>query len=237
MQREASNPIRTTEWEDIQYQFGNRVGKYETHEAEILLQKAAQNELNRGLEAYNPEKEKRSERDARQEDAPDAQPGPAPVVDSDDDDDYLTVLRQKRMAEMKKKMQEDCFGVLRAVPGSDYVKEVTEASAHHWVVAVLGQPGHSDCEALLTAMRTVAQKCKGVKFVSMLYSEALDASFPTSHLPCVLLYHQKKLQKQLTGPEHWKERRDISVRQIERVLRQYGAIPVVDASEESGDEA
>lgn len=237
MQREADNPIRTTEWEDIQYEFGNRVGKYETHEAEILQQKAAKSQLNKNLVAYDPEKEKQKDREERTVDKSESVGGShEEAPDSDDDDFFLAKMRQQRLDELKKRMQDERFGVLRSIPGSEYVKEITEDSARCWVVAILVQPGHSDCEALLTVMRTVAQRQKSIKFVSMLYTEAIDKSFPQTLLPCVLLYHEKKLQQQLTGAEHWRKRREVSVRYTEHVLKRFGVPVTVESSEEEVEE-
>lgn len=234
MQRTADNPIQTTDWEDVQYQFGNRVGKYETHEAEILMQKEAQLHLNNGLESYNPEKEKEKEKAGRQAEEEEPTEGKG-EDDSDEELDDLEKLRQKRMLELKQKMADDRFGVLKAIPGKDYVKEVTVGSEKNWVVALLVQPGHSDCEALLTAMRTVALKHRFVKFVSMIYTEAVDMSFPLTHLPCVVMYHEGKLQHQLTGGEPWKERRDISVAHVERVLLQKHVLPPQSSDDDDSD--
>lgn len=243
MQRTADNPnhLHTTEWEDIQYQFGNRVGKYETHEEEILMRKAEQTapELNKHLEAYDPEEEKRKDQEERAKDPEGtldrdgSGDNGAPPIDSDDEEDYLEKLRRKRREELQKQLADNRFGVLRSIPGSAYVKEVTEDSANCWVVALLIQPGQSDCEALRTAMSNVAQRFKFVKFVSMLFTDALGNAFPVHHLPCVLLYRHMKLQHQLTGPETWKDRREVNVAQVERVLRQYGVLPAEESEEDS----
>lgn len=239
MQRTAENPhhLHTTEWEDIQYQFGNRVGKYETHEEEILFRKAAQapEYLNRNLKAYNPEEEKKIDQSLRQTDTETPKSQPVDQESEEDENDMLLRIRAQRLEELKQKVSVNRFGVLRSIPGSDYVKEVTEASVESWVVALLVQPGASECEALLTAMRTVAQRNKFVKFVSMVFTEAVNGSFPVHHLPCVLLYHQGKLQQQLTGPDPWKTRRETNVEKVEKTLRQYGVLPTVETSGDDDD--
>lgn len=267
MQRTAENPhhLHTTEWEDIQYQFGNRVGKYETHEEEILWRKAAQDPAaqSRDLAVYDPEKEKRRDFRLRNTEQSSDTSMEEREISSDDDkinsdvqvngglkekdilvsdnteeeDEYsiLEKIRQKRLLQLKQDVLEMPLnaGSLRCIPGSAYVKEVTEDSARFWVVAMLIQPGESNCEALLSAMRTVAQRQRGVKFVSMVYTEVVGVTFPHQHLPCVLLYKHGKLQHQLTGPEHWKIHREVNCNQIEKTLRYYGVLsPALDEEQE-----
>lgn len=226
MERSADNRIRTTEWEDVQYKYGNRVGKYETHELEILAQKMADKNQNTCLVAYDPHAERVADKLERggyeveeggTEDA-------AAIDDSDDDDDALAAIRKRRMAELQRQKANERFGVLRHVAGADYVTEVTEASAACWVVAVLIRPGHSDCEALLTVLRTVAQRHRTIKFVSMISTDAIP-NFPDRHLPCVLLYHNKELKKQVTNLEEWMEKKQLNVGTAERLLSRYGVLP------------
>lgn len=266
MQRTAENPhhLHTTEWEDIQYQFGNRVGKYETHEEEILQRKAANDPSaqNRHLKTYNIQKEKkeffRTQRgDKCSENSEDTEvssdeeeprrgeekcldckansiSSSENIADDDTEDAILEKIKMQRLKELKKSfsMMPSGGGTLRSIPGSDYIKEVTEDSARFWVVAILVQPGESNCEALLSAMRTVAQRQKLVKFVSMLYTQVVDASFPVHHLPCVLLYKDGRMQQQLSGPELWIVRREMDCAHIEKVLRHYGVLGQNEDDEE-----
>ncbi|KAK7195776.1 phosducin [Novymonas esmeraldas] len=230
MERTADQRIRTTEWEDVQYRYGNRVGKYETHELEILAQKIADKHQNTCLTAYDPHTERVADKlerggyecaEGREAD------GTAAIVDSDDEDDALSVLRRRRLAELQRQSAMERFGVLRHIPGSDYVAEVTEASATCWVVGVLVKPGNSDCEALLTVLRTVAQRRRTVKFVSMISTEAIP-NFPDRHLPCVLLYRDKELRRQVTGLAEWQNQRQLDVSTAERVLLRHGVLPRTD---------
>lgn len=226
MERSADNRIRTTEWEDVQYKYGNRVGKYETHELEILAQKIADKNQDTCLVAYDPKAEKVADKLERggYEAAEDAAQDTAAIADSDDEDDALAAFRRRRMAELQRQKASECFGVLRHVAGADYVTEVTEASATCWVVAVLIKPGHSDCEALLTVLRTVAQRHRAIKFVSMISTDAIP-NFPDRHLPCVLLYNNKELKKQVTNLDEWMEKKQLNVGTAEHLLSRYGVLP------------
>ncbi|KPI84340.1 hypothetical protein ABL78_6595 [Leptomonas seymouri] len=232
MERTADGRIRTTEWEDVQYKYGNRVGKYETHELEILAQKIADKEQNTCLVAYDPHAEKvaakleRGGYDCKKEDEKDT----SAIADSDDDDDALAAIRKRRLLELQRLKATECFGALRHIAGTDYVAEVTEASSTCWVVAVLIKPGHSDCEALLTVLRTVAQRHRAVKYVSMISTDAI-ANFPDRHLPCVLLYHNKELKKQVTNLDEWTQKRQLNVGTVEHLLSRYGVLPRSDDDE------
>lgn len=239
MERSADNRVRTTEWEDVQYRYGNRVGKYETHELEILAQKIADKNQNTCLTVYDPQAEKvaaKLERGGYEceeaEGQEDAGEDTGAIADSDDDDDALAAIRRRRLMELQRQQAMERFGVLRHIPGADYVAEVTETSASCWVVGVLVKPGNSDCEALLSVLRTVAQRRRTVKFVSMISTEAIP-NFPDRHLPCVLLYKDKELKKQLTGLADWQSQKQLSVATVEGVLHRYAVLP---RSNEVGDD-
>ncbi|KAG5500659.1 hypothetical protein JIQ42_04678 [Leishmania sp. Namibia] len=242
MERTADQRIRTTEWEDIQYRFGNRVGKYATHEREILAQSIADKNQNACLTSYNPHAEKvkaKLERGGYECHEKCEGDDTEIIVESDDEDDALAAIRQRRLMELQRQRAIERFGVLRHIPGADYVAEVTEASSTCWVVAVLMKPGHSDCEALLTVLRTVAQRRRSVKFVSMISTEAIP-KFPDGHLPCVLLYRDQELKKQMTGLTVWQAQRQLNVTTVEQVLSRNGVLPriqdgVGDGTGESDD--
>ncbi|RNF19698.1 uncharacterized protein Tco025E_04000 [Trypanosoma conorhini] len=245
-ERTADQRIRTTEWEDIQYRHGNRVGKYATNELEILAQKIADKNVDTCLKAYDPNEERVRDKMERggydaelQLDVPNTEGNEAvdTIIDDDDDDEALLAFRRKRLAELQKEQEAQRFGVLRHVSGSDYMAEVTEASAAHWVVALLIKPGHSDCETLLSVMRVVAQRRRSVKFLSMISTEAIK-NFPERHLPCVLLYNKKRLQQQLTELTPWRAKNKLlSVDSVERALHRYGVLAgeEFDAEEEEED--
>ncbi|EAN79456.1 Phosducin, putative [Trypanosoma equiperdum] len=240
VERTADQRIRTTEWEEVQYKFGNRVGKYATNEVELLAQKIADNNLNAPLKAYDPHEEKvmdKVERGGYDTGRAEEEGGPA-FDDAlpDDDDEALAAFRRKRLAELQRQKEVERFGVLRHVSGADYMTEVTEASSTNWVVAVLIKPGHDNCEALLSVMRVAAQRHRDVKFLSMVSTEAIK-NFPDRHLPCVLLYRDKKLENQLTEVASWKGKQNrLSLESVERVLHRYGVIRNTDYDHDDDDD-
>ncbi|GET88860.1 hypothetical protein, conserved [Leishmania tarentolae] len=233
MERTADQRIHTTEWEDVQYRYGNRVGKYQTHELEILAQQLADRNQNTCLNAYDPHAEKvaaKLERGGYEHDEDGEEEGRSCIVNSDDEDEALAAIRRRRLMELQRQKAMERFGVLRHIPGADYVQEVTEASSMSWVVAALIKPGHSNCEALLTVLRTVAQRHRSVKIVSMIYTEAIQ-NFPEGLLPCVLLYKDKELRKQITGLGDWQAQKKLSVASVEQILSRNGALPPIEEDE------
>lgn len=127
------------------------------------------------------------------------------------------------MAELQKQSQTHVFGVVTHVPGSDYIKEVTEGSEKSWVVAILTMLGNDDAENLITIMRQAASRNRDVRFVSMIAQEAIP-NFPAKHVPCVLLYKEGTMQQQLTGLEPWQERKEVTLASVERNLQSFGVI-------------
>jgi hypothetical protein len=237
VERTADGRIRTTEWEDIQYKHGNKVGQYETREMEILAQRIVASNPNLQLQAYDPVAEKvQDKRDRGGYDGPDpTDPDSAGAGEAcdDDDDDVLAAYRQRRLAELQRQEQTHVFGAVKAISGSDYVREITEASSSCWVVGVMMADGHADCDLLLNVLAKVAQRNRDVKFVSLVAKQAVP-NFPDKHLPCVLLYHKGDMKAQLTGPEHWMEgkNKNITVSSVERKLQGHRVI----AREEYGEE-
>ena len=230
MERQANGRIRTTEWEDIQYKHGNKVGKYQTHELELLAQKLADANPNIQLQAYDANEER--VRDKLERGGYDAEnPQSLDDVQSDEDDDALAAFRRKRMMELKQQQATHVFGVVRHINGADYVAEITEGSANCWVVGAMIETGHEDCEALLQILRQVASRHRDVKFVSLLAKEAV-AKLPAKMLPCVVFYYKGTLMKQLTELTAWKQGKELSIESVERCLGRAG---VLQLDEEDND--
>lgn len=252
VERTADQRIRTTEWEDIQYKHGNKVGRYREQELEILAQKIGDANPNVNLRAYNPEEERiRAKMERAGFDAdPDEQVRRAQAEDlaggddeddffGDDDDDALAAFRAKRMNEIQKQAEKACFGRLIQISGTDYVKEITEASSSCWVIAVLMKLGHEECDALIEVFSKVARREREIKFVSVLAKEAIP-NFPAKHLPCVLFYHNGAMVKQTTGMEPWTEDGKLATltpQTVDAQLRRSGVLRSEDDDDEIADEA
>lgn len=237
MERTADGRIRTTEWEDIQYKHGNKVGKYQTHEMQLLAQRIADANPNIQLKSYDATEEK--VRDKLQRGGYDVDPEEVKDIhdigSDDDDDDALAAFRQRRMAEIQQIQQTHVFGVVRHIPGSDYVKEITESSENCWVVGIMTSQGLEDCDVLLKVMSQVASRHRDVKFVSLYAKEAV-AKLPDRLLPCVVLYHKGALVCQMTQLDQWKDGKTVTVDSVERLLGRYGTIQREDEEESMTDD-
>jgi hypothetical protein len=250
----ADQFIRTTEWEDIQYKHGNKVGRYATHELEIMAQNIARRHEDTTLEAYDPNRERVADkldrggyedearvrhqlatRDGNASDSDDSGPG------LDDDDDALTRFRERRLQAMREQQERNVFGALRSISGASYIAEITEASAQHWVVAAMVEPGHPGCEALISVFSELSRKHRDTKFVACLVREAIP-NFPPKHLPCVVIYHSGAMQHQTTGMEPWVPVAQLgkpgampTAGSVERKLRQFEVLPP-NEDDSDGDE-
>ncbi len=79
-ERTADHRIRTTEWEEIQYKHGNKIGQYEHRELEIVAQKLADRHADAPLVTHDAVRERARERQERNYVS-------ARNDDDDDDDD------------------------------------------------------------------------------------------------------------------------------------------------------
>ena len=204
VERTADAKIRTTEWEDIQYKHGNRVGQYRDKEHIILAQKLVEAHQNGHLQAYDPVAEKVQDKDERG--GYDKDPDAAAADDSegsDAEDDFLAQYRAQRKAKLVEQVSANKLGRLRKIPGATYVAEVTEASANKtWVLAALIAEGKEECDRLLRNFDQVAALHPAVKFVYMVAKEAV-AKFPDKQAPVTLIYCDGALVGQVAGIEGW----------------------------------
>ena len=184
-------PIQTTEWSDIQYKFGNKVGKYADPEMEQkILEQRLKKIVEDTVDNYNANDYKTLEQIDEE------------LEDAYDDDRELERLRQQRIAEMNATATKSTFGRVRKIEKVDYVAEVTNAGEGIPVVLLLMQPGHSDCARLKRSFDECACKYSDTKFLEIMSTECIPG-FPEKQLPCVIIYKNGNLVKQLTGLNPW----------------------------------
>jgi hypothetical protein len=123
----------------------------------------------------------------------------------DDDDEFLQEYRRKRLEELDAAVKKTdsqvkiANGTYDMIRGSDFVKEVTEASEQVWVVCHLRKDSVPDCGILDACLEVLAERYKGVtKFVKIVSTDCIPG-YPDAHLPTMLLYHGKKCVKTLVG--------------------------------------
>eukprot|EP01059_Diplonema_ambulator_P016811 TRINITY_DN28790_c0_g1_i1.p1 TRINITY_DN28790_c0_g1~~TRINITY_DN28790_c0_g1_i1.p1 ORF type:complete len:261 (+),score=91.24 TRINITY_DN28790_c0_g1_i1:55-837(+) len=212
--RTATNEIVTTEWEDIQYKFGNKVGKYATQEEEIQRQKM-KDMIEQAIDEYDPLENRNMDElnEMLEEDGL-----------ADEDEDAIQKYRRLRRQEMLEQQKGQRFDGIRHITKQEYVSEVSKAAEGVWVVCMLIEEGHVGCMQLMKAMADVAERNQTVKFVSIKSTDAVQ-NFPKGNLPCVLIYHSSELMKQLVGLQAWTEQgRNPSVESVEETLRIAGPL-------------
>eukprot|EP01062_Namystynia_karyoxenos_P069270 TRINITY_DN64798_c0_g1_i1.p1 TRINITY_DN64798_c0_g1~~TRINITY_DN64798_c0_g1_i1.p1 ORF type:complete len:287 (+),score=128.17 TRINITY_DN64798_c0_g1_i1:87-863(+) len=224
--RTASNDIVTTEWEDVQYKFGNKVGKYATQEEEIKQQKLMKSLVDDIIENYDP----LEHRTAEELDQMLEEDGRA-----DDDEDAVIRYRRQRRQEMLEQQRGQRHGSVRHITKPEYVNEVSKAGEGVWVVVVLVEEGHEQSDALRRACTEAAERNPTVKFVTIRSTDAIE-NFPRKHLPTVLLYINGEMRKQIVGSEAWGGLHP-SAEQVEGALRRFGPLADTRAAhkEESDD--
>jgi hypothetical protein len=184
-------PIETTDWADVQYKFGNKVGKYADPAMEQqILEQRLKKIVEDAVTNYDPNDHKTLEQIEEE------------LEDSYDDDGELERLRQKRIAELKHSAAVPTYGRLRRIERADYVADVTNAGPGVPVVLLLLNSGHAGCQRLRAALEACAARFPRTKFLEITSTECIP-DFPDKQLPCVILYRDGSLLKQLTGLNPW----------------------------------
>lgn len=242
-ERTADNRIRTTEWEEIQYKHGNKVGQYERREMEIVAQKLADRHIDAPLETHDRVREAMRDREQRGHDGAEDlydedKHMAAEILDGEEDEDEIIMRhRRARMKALEEAQAQNRFGRIRAIKGHSYISEITEASANAFVVAALVEDNHEGCLDLLHVLEHLAAKYAHIKFVCCKSTEAIP-NFPQKHLPCVVVYSGGALQHQVTSMDPWCRTgsKKPSVETVEAALRKMGVLPPLDDEEEDNEE-
>jgi len=123
----------------------------------------------------------------------------------DEEDEFLQEYRRKRLEELDAAIKKTdprvkvANGTYDMIRGSDFVKEVTEASEKVWVVCHLRKDTVPDCGILDACLEALAERYKGVtKFVKIVSTDCIPG-YPDAHLPTMLLYQGKKCVKTIVG--------------------------------------
>lgn len=223
--RTANNDLVTSEWEDVQYKFGNKTGKYATHEAELKQQKAMKALVEDFVADYNPlehrtveELDKMLEEDAL----------------GDEDEDAIVRYREQRRQEMLERQRGQRHVGVRRIAKSEYISEVNRAGEGVWVVLLLIEEGHADCDALLRGCTEAAERNPRIKFLTIKSTDAIE-NFPRAELPKVLLYFEEKMHRQVDGMMPWGSKTP-SCEDIEEALRRLGPLRGEKKAAASDDE-
>ncbi|BBH04415.1 Cwf15 / Cwc15 cell cycle control family protein [Prunus dulcis] len=84
------------------------------------------------------------------------------------------------------------------ITGSDFVREVSQAPADVWVVAVLYKEGIAECGVLMQCLEDLATKYPATKFVKIISTDCIP-NYPDRNVPTVLVYNNGAVKANYVG--------------------------------------
>nr|XP_015200898.1 PREDICTED: phosducin-like protein 2 isoform X1 [Lepisosteus oculatus] len=142
---------------------------------------------------------------------------------SEEDQRALESYRRRRLAEWRARAGGRRFGQLREIQGDQYVREVTAAGEHLWVVLHLYRPGIPVCTRLNHHLGRLAQRFPETKFLRIMADSCIP-NYPDRHLPTVFLYRTGRIHASLIG-EAQCGGRNMLEEDLEWILAAVGAVP------------
>jgi len=215
----------TTEWEDVQYKFGNKVGKYATEagEREVLEAKLEAIAQDHFVELPDPLSLKTTEELEHH------------LEDHDEDAAALAEIRNRRLQALKQTVATGLFGSLKHITREEYIDEVTNAGQGVCVVLLLLEDGHEGCSKMVSILKQLAQHFPRTKFRSIRSTDAIP-NFPSKELPCILFYKNSALVSQATGPAVWGAAPTLDTVELELAQRRFITGSRFSDEEEDDDE-
>jgi len=172
-------PGDTTEWDDYHV----RVGNFAPRPKEITSNEVHQMIID-AAEELNPFENKTLQQ--------------LNEIEDDEDEDFLTQFRKKRLQEMKENYQGK-FGKVFIINKKEYVRQVNQASENGWVCLHLAQEYVPTSEKLTVVWKELAQRFPNIKFVEGVANKIVEY-FPDGSVPAIFLYHKGECQHQIIGP-------------------------------------
>ncbi|ONK74393.1 uncharacterized protein A4U43_C03F5760 [Asparagus officinalis] len=123
-----------------------------------------------------------------------------------DDDRFLEEYRKKRLAEMREAASVARFESVVPISGSDFVREVSQASRDVWVVVFLYKEGIPECELLLQCLEDLAKRYPATKFVKIISTDCIP-NYPDRNLPTILVYNNSAVKATYVGLHHFGSRK------------------------------
>jgi hypothetical protein len=92
------------------------------------------------------------------------------------------------LSELREAAKVKRYGTVTPISGSDFVREVTQASAEDWVVVCLYKDGVAECSLLLGCLDELGSRYPATKFVKIISTDCIP-NYPDCNLPTLLVYH------------------------------------------------
>lgn len=122
-----------------------------------------------------------------------------------DDDRFLQEYRKKRLAEIREASKVAKFGSVIPISGSDFVREVSQASPDVWVVVILYKDGYAECGVLMACLEELATKYPATKFVKIISTDCIP-NYPDRNLPTLLVYNSSAVKANYVGMHNFGRR-------------------------------
>jgi len=154
------------------------------------------------------------------------------------DSRFLEAYRQERLMQLQASAtgrgsdpSVATFGSLQHVQGSEFVKEVTEASQGAWVVCHLYKDAVEECGILNQCLGALAAQYSSTKFVKIVSTQCIP-DFDDRFLPTLLLYKDGKCVSQVARAlDNWGGK-ETSVERVALGLK--GCDPGICCEDEAG---
>ena len=176
-ERFADGRIITTDWEDVQYRFGNKVGQYVDHTGAILKQKESNDAENFAVFHRK-----------------------SSLYDLSSDEE-LTEIRNKRKATLASRAPK--FLHISETTYDDYIQNVTERSAQQQVLLIVYKFENTDCMHLMQILDAIAEDyMENTNLVRILLDNS-GLQLSDTQLPCVVHYVNRAVVDTYFGNQTW----------------------------------
>ncbi|XP_047313148.1 phosducin-like protein 3 [Impatiens glandulifera] len=174
----------TTEWDDLQRKHGNLPAKPPTFKPPAFVP----------TEDEESKPKNKSWMDGKTEEELEDLEDDADL----DDDRFLQDYRKKRLEEMRKLAKVQKYGSVIPISGSDFVREVSQASPDVWVVVNLYKDGYQDCGVLMGCLEELASRYPSTKFIKIISTDCIP-NYPDQNLPTLLVYNNGAVKANYVG--------------------------------------
>lgn len=120
------------------------------------------------------------------------------ALEDDEDEDFLEIYKQQRIAEMKKLASNEKFGSVYPITKPEWQTEVTDASKTAVVIVHLSSDNQIQSRLFGSIIRQAAMKLRDIKFCEIEGRRAIEG-YPDSNCPTILIYKEGDLLKQLVS--------------------------------------
>jgi hypothetical protein len=145
------------------------------------------------------------------------------ALEDEEDDAFLSIYRQKRLAELGELARKGRWGSVLPLQKAEYAREVTEASNSAFVVvAMTGEGGNVESRVLSELLVPLSAKYPDVKFMSIPAPLCIP-HYPEKNTPTLLIYKDTQIVRQVVTLGSLNGVRT-NLRNLELLLVEIGAV-------------